>query len=214
MKGKNVPKRVVAQVANEEIVAKKQERIARAAGELFSIKGYHHTTMRDISRASGINLAYLYQYVSSKDDILYLFYMHLYKQWSPIFQSLEDESQDPVDQLKIFLRSMLELIHKLHNELVTMYGDCRYLERESLHSVLAAESETIKSLEKLIIRGIGKGVFRTKDPCITANIIQYLVTFEALRGWNFRDRVTFTRTVELVQEFVLRALGVGDKKDK
>ncbi len=214
MKKKNVTKKVVAQVANEEIVAKKHEQIARAAGELFSIKGYHRTTMRDISRASGINLAYLYQYVSSKDDILYLFYMHLYKQWIPIFQSLEDESQNPVHQLKKFLGLMLELIHKLHNELITMYGDCRYLERESLHSVLAAESETIKSLEKLIHRGAREGAFKTQDPCIAANIIQYLVTFEALRGWNFRDRGTFTRTVELVQEFVLRALGVNGKKTK
>jgi TetR/AcrR family transcriptional regulator, cholesterol catabolism regulator len=203
-----VTKEVVAQVANRKLVARRHEQIVHAACELFSKKGYHPTTMREISTSSGINLSYLYKYVSSKDDILYLFYEHLHKQWTPIYSSLEDKNSDPLDQLKDFIRSMLEVIHKFKDEMKTMYSESRHLERDSLHAVLSTESGMIKSIEKVIIRGVKKGRFKTKDPFFAANIIQYLLVIEALRGWNLKDQYTFNRIVEMLEDFVLSALRV------
>jgi AcrR family transcriptional regulator len=215
MKTKPVAKRkvVVAQVTNPELVKKKHEQIVRAAGEMFSKKGFHSTTMREISAVSGINLSYLYKYVSSKDDILFLFYEHLQKQWNHIYQSiLKDENINPVNQLKNFLRSMLEIIHNLTNEILTMYTESRHLMRESLYSVLNKESEEIKALERLIIRGVNKGVFKTNDPFLTANFIQYLIVIEAIRGWSFKDQYTYNRFVELFIDFILNALGIEESK--
>lgn len=219
MKTKPVAKRkvVVAQVTNPELVKKKHKQIVQAAGEMFSKKGFHSTTMREISAISGINLSYLYKYVSSKDDILFLFYEHLQKQWNHIYQSINDlidEKISPVDQLKIFLKSMLEIIHNLTNEILTMYTESRHLMRESLYSVLTTESEEIKALERLIIRGVNKGVFKTNDPFLTANFIQYLIVIEALRGWSFKDQYTYSRFVELFIDFILNALGIEENKEK
>jgi AcrR family transcriptional regulator len=214
VKAKIVTKKVVAQVANEEIVAKKHKQIVRAAGEIFSKKGYHAATMRDISATSGINLSYLYKYVSSKNDILFLFYENLHKKWGFIYQSLEDENPDPVGQLKKFLRSMLDIVHKSTDEILTMYTESRHLDRNSLHTVLATESEMIKALEKLIIRGINKGRFKTEDSFMAANFVGYLIVIEALRGWNFKDEYTFSQFVELFIDFVLSALGSGKIRNK
>jgi TetR/AcrR family transcriptional regulator, cholesterol catabolism regulator len=218
MKMRTVVKKkvVVAQVTNPGLVKKKHEQIVHAAGEMFSKKGFHSTTMREISAISGINLSYLYKYVSSKDDILFLFYEHLQKQWNHIYQSINDlknENMNPVDQLNNFLRSMLEIIHNLTDEILTMYTESRHLMRESLYSVLTTESEEIKALERLIIRGVNKGIFKTNDPFLTANFIQYLIVIEALRGWSFKDQYTYSRFVELFIDFILNALGIEKKKE-
>src|SRR5213079_1342627 len=51
---------------------KKLEHILRTAARIFAEKSYHSTSMRDISRATGVSLAGLYHYCKSKDELLFL----------------------------------------------------------------------------------------------------------------------------------------------
>ena len=44
----------------------KLEFILRTAARIFAEKSYHSTSMRDISRATGVSLAGLYHYCKSK----------------------------------------------------------------------------------------------------------------------------------------------------
>jgi len=41
------------------------------AAQVFARKGYHATTMRDLSRESGMSLAGMYHYVEGKEDLLF-----------------------------------------------------------------------------------------------------------------------------------------------
>jgi AcrR family transcriptional regulator len=43
-----------------------------AAARTFADRGFHATSMRDLSRASGMSLAGIYHYVASKEELLYL----------------------------------------------------------------------------------------------------------------------------------------------
>lgn len=210
---KEIEKKVPAKIENKEIVKKKRDQIIRAASELFAKKGYHSTSMRDISEASGINLAYLYHFVSSKDDILYLFYKSLYEDLDVIYQYLEDSTnEDPLEQIKNFIRLILEHLHKKNDEMLTMFTESRHLNRDSLYAILASESQHIKSVEKLISRGVQKGCFRTDSPHMASNMIQYFLLIEPLRRWSFRREYTFTRFSELVTDFILKALDVKEER--
>ena len=210
---KEIEKKVPTKIGNKEIVKKKRDQIIRAASELFAKKGYHSTSMRDISDASGINLSYLYHYVSSKDDILYLFYKDLYEDLDVIYQYLENSTnEDPIEQIKHFIRLILEHIHKKNDEMLTMYTESRHLNRDSLYAVLSLESQHIQSIENLISRGVEKGCFRTDSPHMVSNMIQYLLLIEPLRRWNFRHEYTFTRFSELVTDFILKALDVKEER--
>src|ERR1044071_8613102 len=50
----------------------KLEHILRTSARIFAEKSYHSTSMRDISRATGMSLAGLYHYCKSKDELLFL----------------------------------------------------------------------------------------------------------------------------------------------
>ncbi|HYJ45654.1 MAG TPA: TetR/AcrR family transcriptional regulator [Pyrinomonadaceae bacterium] len=50
----------------------KLEFILRTSAQIFAEKGYHSTSMRDISRATQVSLAGLYYYCKSKEELLFL----------------------------------------------------------------------------------------------------------------------------------------------
>jgi AcrR family transcriptional regulator len=58
-------------------VEKKHEQIVKGAANVFLGKGFHPTTMREISEAAGMSMGQMYHYVSSKDDVLFLIHRHL-----------------------------------------------------------------------------------------------------------------------------------------
>src|SRR3982750_3377250 len=50
----------------------KLQRILKTAAKIFAEKGFHHTSVRDISRATKMSLSGLYYYFSTKEELLYL----------------------------------------------------------------------------------------------------------------------------------------------
>ena len=206
-------KKIKAQIENKEILRKRHEQIVDAAGPLFSIKGYHSTSVRDIASALNMNIASLYKYVSTKDDILFLFYRRIHQHWAELFKStIELQNEDPVEQLKNLIRTGLEYNLRLKDEILTIFVESRHLERDSLHIVLSTETEFVRSIEKLINRGLESGQFKTNDTFLTANIIQYLLMIYPLRGWSFKDRYTFEQIVKIMTGFVFNALGVKQEE--
>lgn len=206
-------KQIIPKVANKEIVKEKHKRIVEAASGLFLKEGFHKTTMREIAKKSKIELSYLYKYISTKDDILYLFYEYVTNQYDPKYRLIESsKDEDPLILMRKGLYAILEAIHGRLHEVHTMYSESRHLKRDSLHAVLERESEFVTIIENVIRRGIKSGVFKVEDPVMAANIIQYIVVLESLRGWNFRDRYCFADFAESVIDFVMGGLKVDEKK--
>src|SRR5205807_380522 len=85
----------------------KLEFILRTAAGIFAEKSYHSTSMRDISRATGVSLAGLYHYCSSKEELLFLIQNNCFAR---VLERLEErlrETKDPVEKLRIFIENHL-----------------------------------------------------------------------------------------------------------
>jgi TetR/AcrR family transcriptional regulator, cholesterol catabolism regulator len=63
---------VPTQIKNPELVKRRRRQIVDAAVQLFIEKGFHKTTTREIAKAAGFSIGSLYEYVASKEDVLYL----------------------------------------------------------------------------------------------------------------------------------------------
>ncbi len=210
-KKKIVKKKIVAQVKNADLVEQKHLQIVQAASKLFSQKGYNKTSLRDISQESGINLSYIYKYISAKDDILYLFYQYISQKLSNLVKEAGGgEFKHPVEELKFTLSVLYKGLRDMNEEALTMYTECRHLEKDSLLTVLSEESKFVASIENLVQRGISQGYFKTKDSFMAANIITYMLVFYPLRSWNFRDRYSYDHFVDLTINFILDGLNVKE----
>jgi len=187
-------------------IKKRQLLILKKASKLFIKKGYSQTTMRDISKATGINLGNLYNYISSKEDILCLSFDTYHGPAMDWFVSAGIlEMEDPEKQLRIALRQVLEMIHDVMNDVLMMYRETRVLPPKFLKIVLKKENDLIKIFEGIIARGMEKKVFNVRDPFFAANMLIFQLSLYPLRSWNLK-RYTREEYLDLAQETILKAI--------
>lgn len=79
------------------------ERLLGTAARVFAAKGYHPTTMRDLSRTTGMSLAGMYYYVTGKDELLFLIQQRCFTRVLEGAQEAVREGNDPVDRLERFI---------------------------------------------------------------------------------------------------------------
>src|ERR1700758_3614364 len=92
---------------NQSRYDQKLEHILSTAARIFAEKSYHSTSMRDISRATGVSLAGLYHYCKSKDELLYLIQDNCF---GHVLERLEQrlrDVDDPLVKLRIFIENHL-----------------------------------------------------------------------------------------------------------
>ena len=63
---------IPTQVKNQALVQQRRRQIVDAAVNLFIENGFHKTTTRQIAREAKISIGSLYEYIASKEDVLYL----------------------------------------------------------------------------------------------------------------------------------------------
>ncbi|HXD33858.1 MAG TPA: TetR/AcrR family transcriptional regulator [Pyrinomonadaceae bacterium] len=85
----------------------KLEFILRNAARIFAEKSYHSTSMRDISRATGVSLAGLYHYCKSKEELLFLIQDNCFGRVIERLETRLADVADPVDKLRIFIDNHL-----------------------------------------------------------------------------------------------------------
>src|SRR5256885_15581505 len=81
----------------------KLELILRTSARIFAEKSYHSTSMRDISRATGVSLAGLYHYCKSKEEVLFLFQDHCFGRVLGRVGERRQEVNDPFEKLHILI---------------------------------------------------------------------------------------------------------------
>ena len=85
----------------------KLEFILRNAARIFAEKGYHSTSMRDISRETGVSLAGLYYYCRSKEELLFLIQDNCF---GHVLERLEQrlrEASGGIEKLRLVLENHL-----------------------------------------------------------------------------------------------------------
>lgn len=194
-----------SRIKNSDLVEKKQLLIAKSAAKLFSKKGYQQTTMREISKATGMAMGNLYDYISKKEDILCLVFdvYHQIVQESILSPEIMT-AEDTLERFRSSLHVYLKNVREFHNEIVLMYRESRLLPGKDLKRAKQMELDEIRELEKLIRKGVKQGLFKVKDPYFAASMIFLQLTIPALRGWTFPGKYTKKKIDSLIEDYILR----------
>lgn len=80
------------------------ERLLSAAAKVFATKGYHPTTMRDLSRVTGMSLAGMYYYVRGKDELLFAIQERTFRRLVGGAEEAVRDGRDALDRLHRFIR--------------------------------------------------------------------------------------------------------------
>jgi AcrR family transcriptional regulator len=139
---------------------KKLEHILRTSARIFAEKSYHSTSMREISRASGVSLAGLYHYCSSKEELLFLIQDHCFGR---VVERLEERIKtvaDPFEKLRILIENHLSFFAANMAEMKVLSHEAESLAGD-LHKHVSTKKERYARLARKVLREIqeqnGKG---------------------------------------------------------
>jgi AcrR family transcriptional regulator len=116
---------------------RKLEEILRQSAALFRSRGYHQTSIRDIARATGVSLAGLYYYFSSKQQLLYLIQRHAFEDILARARAAVASLADPEERLRTFIRVHLQYFLDHPNEMKVLTHEEEWLEDEGRREVHA-----------------------------------------------------------------------------
>jgi AcrR family transcriptional regulator len=113
--------RVPSRVKDKELVDERRRAIVEGATSVFKEKGYPKATVREIAQAARLGTGSIYDYVKSKDDILYLFYENYMNSFYEKLMKSGSKDDDPRNALAAAYRSLIEVCFDLEDQYAGIY---------------------------------------------------------------------------------------------
>ncbi len=148
---------VQASVKDERLVKKRRDQMIKGAVTLFIQKGFHRTTTREIAKASGFSIGTLYEYIRTKEDVLYLVCDSIYDQVAERLQKGLDTKQGTLESLKQGIADYFKVVDEMQDEVLVMYQEVKALTKDALPYVLKKEIEMVGMFEHVITLCVENG---------------------------------------------------------
>jgi|SRR5690625_4527433 len=189
---------VATTVKNPDRVEKRRAEIIDAAVKIFSEKGYHATTTKEIADAAGMNVGTMFQYVKNKQDILYLVCCHIHSLIEQALYAVTAENLDPLKTLVKDVTALYKIIDQLSDYVVLMYQETSSLDKEARRSFLQREQRLCNYFEKQIQKGIDAGIFKVAQESVPLIADDILVQSQmwAFRRWSLSKKFTLEKYIE------------------
>lgn len=200
-------KEVKTRIKSAELIRRRRKQIIDAAIRLFTAKGFHNATVREIADEAGLTMGSLYNYINSKEDIIYIVYDY-------ITEILREEAReaikgisDPKERLRAAVRQNLQSVYHHQDIVMFIYKASSHLDKESLYDVLSRETEYIQFFEDLLRGYFAENPVDESRLKLAADLLTYIPVIMTFRRWSLRRRFTSMEEVmEGILAFILKGI--------
>jgi len=212
--GKNRIK-IHTNVKDEALVKVRREQILKAAMQAFAESGFHETNLRKITKLSGLAYGSIYNYVKTKDDILYLICDSIL---SDLFRRIDEAvkaTTDPVDQIEAIIRATIDHADEHKDAVLLLWEESKVLKSSGwLPKIIEKEASYLKIITDVLDRGSRLGVFNIPEGeiPILVNILPLTGSTWALRRWNL-GTISRSEYTEGLMDFVLQGIGASKRRN-
>lgn len=203
---------VPSQVKDPERIRERRMQIVAAAVKLFAEKGFHKTTTREIAKMSGLSNGALYEYVESKEDVLFLVCEHIHREVETnLRESLSEAAKGSV-RLEHAIVAFLHVIERMQAEVLLIYQESKSLPEHYLHEVLRTEQAITEIFEQLIQDAKADQTIQIEEAAIPILAHDIVVNGQmwAFRRWALKT-ISFESFVEQQVAMLMRACQ-GDRR--
>lgn len=191
---------VETSVKDERLIKIRRGQMVKAAISLFKEKGFHRTTTREIARSSGFSIGTLYEYIRSKEDILYLVCDQIYDVVQNKIQAVMDFTKETTEEtLRKGIASYFQIMDEMQDEVLVMYQEAKSLPKDRLRYVLQKELQMVRIFEELIRRYLNYTGIQKQEPEIQLLAHNIFVQGQmwAFRRWALRKLYTLEEYIDL-----------------
>jgi AcrR family transcriptional regulator len=132
-------RQIPTQVKNQDLVQRRRHQIVDAAVELFIQNGFHKTTTRQIAKAAGVSIGSLYEYVASKEDVLYLVCDAIHAEMQRGMAEAMQRVADQGNPLAEVVRAYLLVCDRMNDHILLIYQETQSLPQKWRRVVLENE---------------------------------------------------------------------------
>ncbi|MEH7011196.1 TetR/AcrR family transcriptional regulator [Neobacillus niacini] len=208
---------VQASVKDERLVQRRRDQMIKGAVSLFKEKGFHRTTTREIAKAAGFSIGTLYEYIRTKEDVLYLVCDSIYDNVSERLQQDLEDKQGTLESLKHGVANYFRVIDEMQAEVLVMYQEAKSLTKDALPYVLKKENEMASMFEKLITLCVENEELNLTEKQV--KILSHTIIVEgqmwSFRRWTLQKLFTLEEYIELQTEYLFSGInGISQVQKK
>ncbi len=192
-------------VKNPELVEKRREQIVLAAIKLFSQKGFHKTTLRDLAEESGLSQGNIYDYVGTKEDIFFLIHQFAAGSAMAAIKKSIENIRDPMEKFRRMIRAEFNTMDQLADAIMLIYQEGHILDKPFLKNLLRKERGHLELFEAVIEECQAQGLLRECNPRIVSNLIKSMVDAWVLKRWDLRGYATALEMEESILSLLFKA---------
>lgn len=190
---------VHASVKDERLVTKRRNQMIKGAVTLFKEKGFHRTTTREIAKAAGFSIGTLYEYIRTKEDVLYLVCDSIYDEVHNRLQQDIETKQGTIESLKLGIRNYFRVVDELQDEFLVMYQESKSLSKDALPYVLKKENDMALILEDIIQKCVENGELKLglEQVRMLSHNIVVLGQMWAFRRWTIQKMYSLEEYINI-----------------
>lgn len=195
----------MTQIKDLDLIERRRKEIVNAAVPLFIEKGFHKTTTRQIAKAAKFSIGTLYEYVTSKEDVLYL-----------VCQAIHDEVKESIgdvlslrkrgkDALSALIYEFFMICHRMSDVILLMYQETHSLPKQWRQKVLTNElniTELIRNALKRLSGSGNLGKMSEREINLIAHNIIVLGQMWTFRRWALGKDFTIEEYISHQTKFI------------
>lgn len=197
-------------VKNKDLVARRRQQIVLSAIKLFSQKGFHGTTLKELAEEAGLSYGNIYDYVGSKEDIFFLIHDFLATMSSEVLNRCIEGVHDPLEKLRRMVRGEFNLQEKWADAVLLLYQEIHILEGGFLHKLLQREREHLEMFEAILRECIARGQIRPCNLRLVSNLIKVMIDGWTIKRWDLRGHATQIEAEKAIMEIISSGLLAED----
>uniref|UniRef100_A0A7C2C2K0 TetR/AcrR family transcriptional regulator n=1 Tax=Thermus islandicus TaxID=540988 RepID=A0A7C2C2K0_9DEIN len=184
----------------------RRSQILQMAGHLFSQRGYHATSIRDLAKALNLQGGSLYAHIASKEELLLEVVRQAAERFQRVLEELPPES--PVAKVKALVRGHLRVIAEELPRATVFFHEWKHLSPPLLEEAKALRRRYEEGVQAVVEEGVRAGVFRVESVRLAT-----LFVLSAL-NWPYQwyrpdGPLSLEELSEAYAKLVLRALGAA-----
>ncbi len=191
--------------AAASVPEQRRHQIFKGACDVIIRKGYADASIREIAAAADLSIPALYQYVKSKEDILFMITSGCMEE---IFRTFRDGLRaegGAIEKMQAAVASYVRYIGKNRKYINLVYRETRSLSPGNREKIFAIERDFMVLWEEIIRSGNETGEFRVENTDLAANLAYFMCSAWALRHWNI-GRYSEDEVCDLLTRFILNGL--------
>lgn len=179
----------------------RKQMVIDAAIKIFHQKGYRSATLEDVAQDLGLTKPALYNYVSSKENLLSQIYIQAMESFFSYIYEIPSLELSPKEKMRLFIRRHLKAVVIENLAMFSVFfSEENQLAPKDFQRIRKEKLKFTKVVEGIIEEGMAQGYFRPVNAKLQANAIIGMCNW--LYRWYRPGRSSFTPE-EIAEQFIL-----------